>query len=1531
MKKLLVTLVTIATLLLIVFVPTQKIEAKVITADIANTFVINEDTFTCDHQDGKPCDLGIDKHHYRFEETTGLGGSLTLDVTKSWFTQDDPPVRKTLTCKETTQFNADHAVTSFAPSDPKECGEVIDANGRRNYGKNPGDFISIGQIDENQKGSITCQSYTFGPGKLTERRESSKILTFKTDDKSTYDVTLNVDALSHRCVPADDRSPNVKCPKIVVDGKKANKNCQVTLRLSGSKKVDVTPSTDEPKYGYVVNVASVVKVSSPIAKIIDWITGTPSDSTQTTTSSGVNASGLSATAGNTVIANNDTIGQTMSFTFTLTAGNDTIYISNDAHVALATTSTGITLPNSTVLSGYPVTNPGTISGDMPPQNNTYGYLVVPAGSSRIFTYSGMIDFTKDYVGLKTFQITKIRYGTSSSNLVSNEISTGLDALKLTVTGGSANPRREVGVSNTSATLGSVIVANNQSIGQTMSFTFTLTAGNDTLYFSRQAQASLATSSTGLNDVDYNVSVLFGGGSMSANPGTISGDSNNGWGYYVIPAGSSRTFTVPGQMMWRKTPIGLKTFQINAIKYGTSASALTAHTITSGLSALKVSTTGGDGVNPVVNLVASGVSATLGSAVISNNTTVGYTYTMRYTLTNPGNDTAYISNQKGIDLSAVIQPATASVEYERQANPSSLSGDSTTALVIPPGSSRTFTLSGILKGNGAYGLVSYRVTSIAYGATSQNPQASGVTSGIEALKISATFDGGGSTGTASTTVRVIAPNGGEVLTKAKANTVSWSGGKDKVLVGVVDSNYDSGGAPLGWINVTAAPNSSAVWNGWTVTDLSGTSVFELSTLSPGPYKIIAVSANSSGSYCFRSTTATCNVDVSDRSFTIMSSTTTLPDLILKNVYPNPSGGAYSYWVEVCMNGPRSINDLKQENPAIKGYPFHYYFTDAQGVVHTDPGNEFGGGIENIKNGECMKLGSSIQLNDRAAFDGSNKSVKILIDQDNIIRESNEANNSFVFSFATPVEPQMVKVGPVYDWVGAPSVDMRLERISIDFNSQIWLNASGIRVMDAQGLVLVSKQNLTANDFIQIGTTYRIILPAIATYTIPSGTTKKLQTMLFTTNPTSVASATIVRFEVRRMDLMGVSSAQVLSSAMTPVACPVGYICTPEGQKMTCPTNYTCTVVLVSNCPPGYLCSKPTPITTPIITVDNPQAGSYQEGQKMTITWKTTGLESTQKLDLALYLDTRGIGYPIASGVPNTGTYTWTVKSVAPFYDTESSRMIYPNGTYRVKVICPYQYEICKYNSNGGDSSLFTIVSPTPTPDVYESPSPVTLEPIRIDPQITAEGFSYSGTVGQGFSKLLIANAAVNWQVLKGTIPPGLNLIKFEAFSGQIGGTPTTAGTYSFVARAIDVNDGARYKDVAIYITIVNAAGICPTGYICTPAGSTSYCPTNYTCTAVTNSCPSGYSCVSYVKNTTTVSPTPTTYPTPTYSPVPTYSPTPTPVYTSFPSPTPTYSPTYAPSYSPASSPISRVYIRTTSLVGAAFYAIGDVIDSVLGWK
>jgi peptidoglycan hydrolase-like protein with peptidoglycan-binding domain len=141
-----------------------------------------------------------------------------------------------------------------------------------------------------------------------------------------------------------------------------------------------------------------------------------------------------------------------------------------------------------------------------------------------------------------------------------------------------------------ATVSEGIIGNINGISGTVSknvsFTYTLTAGNDPLYVSANPVAALSTTSTGYASAANASSTIT---SVTATPSEVAGDSAGT--YFIVPAGGSRTFRWTGTVRY-DAPRGsvLRTFGITGIKYGTTSSNLTANTVVYyDYGALKIST------------------------------------------------------------------------------------------------------------------------------------------------------------------------------------------------------------------------------------------------------------------------------------------------------------------------------------------------------------------------------------------------------------------------------------------------------------------------------------------------------------------------------------------------------------------------------------------------------------------------------------------------------------------------------------------------------------------------------------------------------------------------------------------------------------------------------------------------------------------------------------------------------------------------------------------------------------------------------
>jgi peptidoglycan hydrolase-like protein with peptidoglycan-binding domain len=136
----------------------------------------------------------------------------------------------------------------------------------------------------------------------------------------------------------------------------------------------------------------------------------------------------------------------------------------------------------------------------------------------------------------------------------------------------SSPVNAVLVSNSTAN--AITTSDPQTAQATFSFTLSNTF-NDDVYISRNIGTALAFSSTAAT-TSYST---FGG------LGFLSGDTID---TYVLPAGSSRVFTVNALMFNSNGTTGIKETKITQIRYGMSPTALSANSITSGLEGLKVS-------------------------------------------------------------------------------------------------------------------------------------------------------------------------------------------------------------------------------------------------------------------------------------------------------------------------------------------------------------------------------------------------------------------------------------------------------------------------------------------------------------------------------------------------------------------------------------------------------------------------------------------------------------------------------------------------------------------------------------------------------------------------------------------------------------------------------------------------------------------------------------------------------------------------------------------------------------------------------
>ncbi len=117
-------------------------------------------------------------------------------------------------------------------------------------------------------------------------------------------------------------------------------------------------------------------------------------------------------------------------------------------------------------------------------------------------------------------------------------------------------------------------------------------------------------------------------------------------------------------------------------------------------------------------------------------------------------------------------------------------------------------------------------------------------------------------------------------------------------------------------------------------------------------------------------------------------------------------------------------------------------------------------------------------------------------------------------------------------------------------------------------------------------------------------------------------------------------------------------------------------------------------TPSLTVTSPEAGAaLQPGETRVISWKTTGVPANDHVSITLQrippppLPAEGQGFDpiIFTGLPNTGSTTWTISPQ------------YPDGTYKIAVNAYESVPVT--GAVSGESPAFTITHPVLSSDIY----------------------------------------------------------------------------------------------------------------------------------------------------------------------------------------------------------------------------------------
>ena len=129
-----------------------------------------------------------------------------------------------------------------------------------------------------------------------------------------------------------------------------------------------------------------------------------------------------AVVGPVIFSTNGTsvVGYDVSFDFIITSGNIPVYIDSDPFAALSPVFVGAGTVFGFQLNGT-TANPPVGANDGP------GYFAVPPGSTRSFTYRGVISRADNTTGLASITVLGVRYGLTTIDMTSQSFgSSNLD-------------------------------------------------------------------------------------------------------------------------------------------------------------------------------------------------------------------------------------------------------------------------------------------------------------------------------------------------------------------------------------------------------------------------------------------------------------------------------------------------------------------------------------------------------------------------------------------------------------------------------------------------------------------------------------------------------------------------------------------------------------------------------------------------------------------------------------------------------------------------------------------------------------------------------------------------------------------------------------------------------------------------------------------------------------------------------------------------------------------------------------------------
>lgn len=223
--------------------------------------------------------------------------------------------------------------------------------------------------------------------------------------------------------------------------------------------------------------------------------------------------------------------------------------------------------------------------------------------------------------------------------------------------------------------------------------------------------------------------------------------------------------------------------------------------------------------------------------------------------------------------------------------------------------------------------------------------------------------------------ILSPNGGESLMNGGSAVIKWSALSLPSSVLVTLNLIDYTSAVPKSIIIDAVPNSGSYF--WAIPNKiindSGETV-----LSGSKYKVQIITK-------FPGSTV-LEKDESDDYFSI-SNSLSQTNLRVKSIGRKTSS-PYNFYANVCVDGPKSINNLKAQDKRITSFPVAHIINGGTNYPMVS------GSIENLKNGECMQYEFNLGVSDEASL--NNKTLTYILDPKNLISESNETDNQFIYT-------------------------------------------------------------------------------------------------------------------------------------------------------------------------------------------------------------------------------------------------------------------------------------------------------------------------------------------------------------------------------------------------------------------------------------------------------------------------------------------------------------------------------------------------------